>query len=207
MTEHYYTEYPSSKSEPKTWEAVLRGHRLKFTTDTGVFSKEAIDFGSKLLIESFVFPDMRGPILDIGCGYGPIGIALAKSDPNRTVVMADINARAVELAKENAKSNRLTNVSVLKSDLLDDVPHCGYAAIVTNPPIRAGKKVVYDLFRQAADFLPDGGEFWLVIQKKQGAASAKEKLASLFDGVDVVHREKGYVVLRCQKNFQKSFDS
>lgn len=197
--EHYYSEKPSAKRAPKRIDLTVNGHHLTFTTDVGVFSKRMIDFGTRLLIESFRFPAQKGPIADVGCGYGPIGLALAKQAPERKIVMVDINERAVELAEKNRLVNGVHNAVVLKSDLLENVKTERYAAVVSNPPIRAGKKVVYELFHQAHERLLPEGEFWLVIQKKQGAPSAQKKLMSLFGNVDVVNKAKGYNIFRMRK--------
>lgn len=198
--DHYYSEKPTSKSAPTTYEEDLRGNLIKFTSDFGVFSKAKIDFGTKLLIESFNFPSEKGPVLDVGCGYGPIGLALAKSEPSRDVVLVDINERALALAEKNRQMNQITNATVQKSNLFQSVPKTDYAAIVTNPPIRAGKKVVYTLFREAYEWLKLNGELWIVIQKKQGAPSAKNELMSLFQEVEVVNKRKGYFIFRAVKH-------
>lgn len=171
---------------------------LTFTTDNGVFSKHAVDFGSKLLIDTFAEPEIPGAILDIGCGYGPIGITLSKSFPERRVVMTDINERAVGLAAENAAANH-AKVDVFVSDLFEKTDGT-FAAIVTNPPIRAGKKVVYRLFAESFDHLDRGGSFWTVIQKKQGAPSARKALDALYGSVEVRARAKGYSVFYAKKN-------
>lgn len=197
--EHYYSEKPTAKSDPHTVTITCQGHELTFMTDVGVFSKHAIDFGSKLLIESFQFPELEGPLLDVGCGYGPIGLALAKQAPDRNVLMVDVNERAVELAEKNRQANGVHNAIVIKSNLFENVPRESYAVILSNPPIRAGKKVVYELFRKAYEYLQPEGEFWIVIQKKQGAPSAKNELLSLFGNVDVVNKQKGYFIFRATK--------
>lgn len=199
--EHYYSEKPTSKSDPHSFQIELLGHQLTFTTDVGVFSKRFLDFGTKLLIESFQMPGVEGPLLDVGCGYGPIGVSLAKQAPDRRVVMVDINERAVSLAEKNCQINDIHNAIVIKSDLFNDVPDENYAAILSNPPIRAGKKVVYQLFQNAYEFLAENGEFWCVIQKKQGASSAEKELQAIFGfgNVDVINKKKGYFIFRSKK--------
>jgi len=199
MSEHYFSENPHSKSSPKTWNCVLRGKTYRFTSDAGVFSKNTIDFGSKLLIESFAIPAVSGDLLDLGCGYGPIGAVLANEYPDRTVLLADINERALNLAKKNAVENGLNNVESLQSDGFSNIKGRGFAAILLNPPIRAGKKVIYQMFEDAFEALVSKGEFWIVIQKKQGAPSAKEKLEGLFGNAEMVDRSRGYVVMRSIK--------
>src|SRR5690625_2374267 len=144
MSEHYFSEQPQSKSAPKTWRSHLRGNSFLFTSDVGVFSKHAIDFGTRLLIEHFKEPRITGDILDLGCGYGPIGISLAHSFQHRHIVMADVNERAIMLAKQNTKNNDVENVTLTQSDRFANLTNKSFAAIVMNPPIRAGKKVVYN---------------------------------------------------------------
>lgn len=197
MSDHYYTREQNVESNPVFWEFLLRNHRMKFKTDNGVFSKKEVDFGSRLLIEAFKVPEIEGDILDVGCGYGPIGLALAK-DTSRVVHMVDVNERALSLAKENAVMNHIHNVTIYESDCLENVSHQKFAAILTNPPIRAGKKTVHRIFEQSHKFLREGGELWVVIQKKQGAPSAIEKIKEVFGNVETVDKKKGYFILRAK---------
>ncbi|MBO1005423.1 class I SAM-dependent methyltransferase [Pseudogracilibacillus auburnensis] len=200
MTDHYYSRNPKVESSPTLLTTTLRNESFTFKTDQGVFSKKDIDFGSRLLIESFELPTIQGPILDIGCGYGPIGISLAKSYPDRIVHMVDVNERAIGLTKENAVVNKVPNTEVYVSDRLEGVAEKEFSAIVTNPPIRAGKRVIYDIFEKSYDHLADGGYLYIVIQKKQGAPSAKTKLAEVFEGmVETVVKDKGYFVFKVIK--------
>ncbi|MCG1023896.1 class I SAM-dependent methyltransferase [Sutcliffiella horikoshii] len=199
MTNHYYTNKPSVESNRQQWNFDLKGYTFSFTTDTGVFSKKEVDFGSRVLIETFEEPEVEGRILDVGCGYGPIGLSLAKTFPNRLVDMIDVNERAVELAKENAVKNKVENVSIFTSNIYENVTATDYAAILSNPPIRAGKKVVHEILEKAWTHLAPKGELWVVIQKKQGAPSAIEKLESLFEEVEVVTKKKGYSIIKSKK--------
>ncbi|HLS20883.1 MAG TPA: class I SAM-dependent methyltransferase [Bacillota bacterium] len=198
MNEHYFSKQPQSKSKRETWQTTLRNYNLSFTTDFGVFSREKVDFGSRVLIESFIEPAIDGKILDLGCGYGPVGLAVAASFPERQIVMADINERAISLAKHNANINQITNVQIVASDRFSQISDT-FAAILLNPPIRAGKKVVYDLFTESYHSLKKHGEFWIVIQKKQGAPSAAKKLEELFKNVSLIERKKGYHIYKAQK--------
>ncbi|WP_156291772.1 class I SAM-dependent methyltransferase [Oceanobacillus salinisoli] len=197
MTEHYFSQHPQSKSSPKTWKFKLRDNEYTFTSDIGVFSKGEVDFGSRLLIETFTEPDVSGDILDMGCGYGPIGISLAGSFPERNVVMTDVNERALKLAEQNAKSNQVDrNTEIIHSDGFSNLNDHEFAAILTNPPIRAGKAVVHKMLEDSRRALLPNGELWVVIQKKQGAPSAKSKLETLFHEVEVIKKEKGYYILK-----------
>lgn len=196
MTEHYFSQQPQSHSSPKTWQYQLRNKTYTFTSDIGVFSKNDVDFGSRLLIEQFVEPTIPGDFLDLGCGYGPIGIALAGSYPKRKVTMVDVNQRALNLASKNVEQNDIHNLELIQSDRLSSLKSHKFASIVTNPPIRAGKQVVHAMFEDSAQALYDGGDLWIVIQKKQGAPSALKKLEKLFTYVEVVKKSKGYYILK-----------
>jgi 16S rRNA (guanine1207-N2)-methyltransferase len=198
MSDHYYTRTPGVKHDRQKHDAVLRGMRLQFVTDAGVFSKTGVDYGSRVLVEALDLPP-NARVLDVGCGYGPIGIAAAKLVPNGHVTMIDINERAVELAAENAEINRVTNVSVLQSDLFERVRDRQFDAILTNPPIRAGKAVVHRIFEEGFALLAPGGSMWVVIQKKQGAPSAADKLEEVFGNVEEVTKDKGYRILKTIK--------
>jgi len=199
MTEHYYSRNPGVESKPLFFNYTLRGNSFRFKTDQGVFSKNEIDFGSRLLIESFTVPEIDGPILDVGCGYGPVGLSIAKSEPDSIVHMVDVNDRALELAKENASFNHISNVKIYESDRFENISNEKFSAVVTNPPIRAGKKVVHDILTKSYDYLLPQGELWVVIQKKQGAPSAKEKMSEIFDEIEVVCKDKGYYILKAKK--------
>lgn len=173
---------------------------MLFTSDAGVFSKKEVDFGSQLLLETFRFPRIDGDILDVGCGYGPIGLTLAKENPNCNLTLVDVNERALELTELNAKLNQVKNVTIKKSNLLSAIEGKKFASILSNPPIRAGKKVVHQLFEEAYSHLIDDGELWIVIQKKQGAPSAIEKLESLFSDVVVEKKSKGYFIISAKRS-------
>ncbi|MFS0576108.1 class I SAM-dependent methyltransferase [Sporosarcina sp. 179-K 3D1 HS] len=200
MSEHYYSVDPKVKSDPKEWSAEIRGIRLRFKTDAGVFSKGDVDFGSRLLAEAFELADVNGDLLDVGCGYGPIGLSLAMSFPDRIVHMVDVNERALALAKHNAEQNGISNVQIYSSDALDSVTTEGFAAILTNPPIRAGKETVFKIYEEAFSKLGAGGELWVVIQKKQGAPSTITRLEELFGNADTVVKKKGYFIIKAIKS-------
>ncbi|WP_088044567.1 class I SAM-dependent methyltransferase [Bacillus sp. EAC] len=199
MADHYFTNKPSSKTDKKVFSFTLKGNDLKFQSDSGVFSRNEVDFGSRVLIETYTPPAIEGNILDVGCGYGPIGLSIAKSEPNRIIEMVDVNLRAIELAESNAKENNIENVRIYESSIYENV-NGQYAAILTNPPIRAGKEVVHGILKGAYEKLLSRGELWVVIQKKQGAPSALELLKTLFNEVEVVKKEKGYYIIQCKKD-------
>ncbi|KAB8127762.1 class I SAM-dependent methyltransferase [Gracilibacillus oryzae] len=198
MTDQYFTKNPNVASDRKTWSYTLNDRQYKFTTDNGVFSKNEVDFGSKTMIEAFIPPEINGPILDLGCGYGPVGIAVAKENEDYEVLGVDVNLRAVELANENARQNGAGNVTFIESDKFEKLDGKKFAAILTNPPIRAGKKVVHEMLEESQQALLEGGELWVVIQKKQGAPSAQKKLDELFSAVEVVAKQKGYFIFKAK---------
>lgn len=198
MADHYYTNQPSTTHDRKIWDAQLRGQKFRFISDAGVFAKGGVDYGSRVLIEAMDIPE-AAQVLDVGCGYGPIGLTAARLAGRGHVTMIDVNQRAVELAKENAANNKVANVTIVESDLFAALGEQQFDVILTNPPIRAGKEVVHAIFEGAYDRLREGGALWIVIQKKQGAPSAKQKLESLFAQVEEVTKDKGYRVYRAVK--------
>ena len=198
MPDHYYSQKPQSEFTKETKQFTIRDRSYTFTMSSGVFSKHGIDFGTKLLIEQFHPPEVQGDFLDLGCGYGPIGIVLADQFKDRNVWMVDINERAVLLAKQNAEKNNV-EVTVRESDGFENIADHQFAAIITNPPIRAGKKVIFHLFSQSEAHLVQGGELWVVVQKKQGAPSVIKYLTSIFSAVEIITRKKGYHIIRATK--------
>ena len=194
MTDQYFAKHPSAESRPVDTEFTYRGHALRLTTDSGVFSRGEVDEGSALLLNCL--PELTGRVLDLGCGAGVIGVSVGKA--NRIeLVQSDVNERALALTRENLKRNGVTGTGV-ESDgftALDGL----FDAVLTNPPIRAGKAVIYRLFAEARDHLKDGGALYLVIRKQQGAESAKRYLETLFGLVELIGRKKGFWVLKCEK--------
>lgn len=197
--QHYYSNQPEIAHDRKELKTELRGQTFNFISDAGVFSKSGVDYGSKVLIEAMNF-NQHAEVLDVGCGYGPIGLSAARMAPQGHVTMIDINSRAVELAKENAKRNGISNVTILESDLFAAVQGQQFDVVLTNPPIRAGKETVHAIFEEAWKHLREDGQLWVVIQKKQGAPSAKAKLESLFNQVEEVTKDKGYRIFKATKS-------
>ncbi|WP_027092010.1 class I SAM-dependent methyltransferase [Cohnella thermotolerans] len=199
MSEHYYSKKPQTASDRRTIEAELRGYRFRLTSDAGVFSRDGVDYGSRVLIGMMEFAE-DAEVLDLGCGYGPIGLAAARLAPRGHVTMLDINERAVALARENAAANGIVNATVKQSDLYEAVAGRRFDVILSNPPIRAGKAVVHRILSEARDHLRPGGALWIVIQNKQGAPSAKAKLQEVFgeDAVAEIGKDKGYRIYRAE---------
>ena len=199
MSQHYYSNKPQTESKPNKFNFTLLGHTFTFTTDAGVFSKSEVDFGSRVLIDAFAMPDIDGPLFDVGCGYGPIGLSIAHQYPDRIVHMMDINERAVGLCRTNAQLNGVHNVRIFESNGLQACTEQDAAAILTNPPIRAGKETIFRFYDEAYDKLRANGELWIVIQKKQGAPSTIAHLEEKFAEVEVVEKKKGYWIVRAIK--------
>ena len=198
MNDHYYTRVPQSESKPVGCEFTYRGIPLTFQTDAGVFSKGEVDTGTRLLLEALP-EEMTGDILDLGCGWGVIGISIARKWPETRVTMADVNTRALDLSRENAKRNK-AEVICIESDGMAAVAGQTFDAVVTNPPIRAGKQVIYQMFADAAKSLKPGGALYLVIRKQQGAESCMKYLQTLYGSVEKLDKSGGFWVLKAMKN-------
>lgn len=199
MTNYYFTQNPDVVHQEKNWHFELYGKIFNFTTDNGVFSKSTVDFGSRLLLEALQDANLTGKILDVGCGYGPLGLALAYKFPTTQVDMVDVNLLALKLASKNAQQNGITNVNIFESDGYQAITTTDYNAIITNPPIRAGKQVVHRILSEAKQHLALAGTLTVVIQKKQGAPSAKKKMEEIFGNCEVLLKNKGYFILQSQK--------
>ncbi len=194
MSEHYYTQEPSSAHDERRVAITALGNELTFTTDAGVFSRDGLDRGTELLLEAL--PALSGRVLDLGCGWGPVGVALGKKWPGLEIVMTDINRRAVALARRNLKDNGVA-ATVVQGDGFESVEGV-FDAIVTNPPIRAGKAVVYGLFAEAKNRLKPGGALYIVMRKQQGAPSALKYLREIYASADIIDRGSGFHVIRAK---------
>lgn len=196
---HYYLNDPNLKTELKKVTYTFRGKNLVFFTDRGVFSRERIDFGTNLLINSLTDSDLFNKhILDIGCGYGIVGISIGKAFSGSLIEMVDVNLRALELAQQNAVNNKVNNVAIYESNLYERVAS-EFDCIISNPPIRAGKEVVQRIISEGYRFLKSNGSIWVVIQKKQGAESLMKKMEEIFSNLEIVRKDKGYYILKSIK--------
>lgn len=194
MPEYYYTASPTSGHEERYFNHVFAGKVLRFCTDAGVFSKQHIDPGSELLCKSLP-QDLHGRVLDMGCGWGAMTVMTLAAHPQVQMTMADINERALELAKANVAQNGM-QAEALLSDGFAAIEG-QFDAVITNPPIRAGKAVIYAMFEQAREHLVPGGALYLVIRKQQGAPSALKHLQTIYARADVIERDGGYWIIRC----------
>lgn len=192
---HYFMNDENLKHNEKTTTAIIKNEKFTFLTDNGVFSKKGLDFGTRVLLETIDLSKINGNVLDVGCGYGPIAIFIKKMT-NAEVTALDINERSLSLAKKNAELNKV-NIDFLLSNGYENVEET-YDYIITNPPIRVGKKVLYDLLFQAKNYLKENGELWLVIHKDQGAKSLAKDLEKEYT-VEIKTREKGFYILCAKK--------
>ena len=195
MPEHYFTASPESAHEERSFRAVFAGRVLAFDTDAGVFSKQHVDPGSALLCRSLP-DDLSGDVLDMGCGWGAMTVMTLAAHPNVTMTMADVNERALSLAVRNVEKNHMSAKTVL-SDGFSNIDG-DFDAVITNPPIRAGKSVIYGMFEDAKKHLRPGGRLYLVIRKQQGAPSALKFLKELYARAEVIEREGGYWIIECR---------
>lgn len=191
----YYAENPDSAHDIHELKVTLLGQSFTFLTDSGVFSKKMVDYGSQVLLNTLDFEKGK-TLLDLGCGYGPLGISLAKVQGVKPT-MVDINNRAIDLAKQNAQKNGV-EADIFQSDIYEKV-NGTFDYIISNPPIRAGKQVVHIIISESINYLKVGGNLTIVIQKKQGAPSAKAKMEEVFGNVEILKRDKGYYILRSEK--------
>jgi 16S rRNA (guanine1207-N2)-methyltransferase len=196
MSEQYFTEKPQSASDKKSFHYKFKSLRFSFVSDNGVFSKDGIEFGTELLLESLEIRNHTS-LLDMGCGYGPIGIILSRVYEGLSVDMVELNERAVQLAKINASANG-ASVQVMQGNGFEGIQK-RYQFIITNPPIRAGKELIFQWYSRAFELLETNGELWLVIQKKQGAPSTIKYLEEIYSSVEIVNKKKGYFIIRAIK--------
>ena len=196
---HYYSKTQGDlESNPQEYIFNFKNNTFKFHTDSGVFSKDYIDYGTFAMLKAFIPNDIDLPILDMGAGYGPIGIVVSKLY-NKKTVMCEINERAYNLILKNISENNANSIAY-HSDLFEKLDNdMKFSSIITNPPIRAGKDIVFKIYEGSYERLAKNGELWVVIQKKQGAPSSKEKLTSLFGNCDIITRDKGYYILKSVK--------
>ena len=199
---HYFQDDPNLVSNIKEITFEINGITMKLLTDNGVFSKNNVDEGSYAFLKVLLPLDLGNRILDLGCGYGTIGLTLAKAHEEARTTLADVNPRAVALCERNAGLLNLSpRVTILQSDIYEKIEG-PYDSIVVNPPIRAGKKVTYRMYEEAKQYLIDGGSLYIVIRKAQGAESASKYIETIFGNVTLLKREKGYYIYRATKSKQ-----
>ena len=192
---HYYTDNSDLASNRESFDYYFHNEVFRFTTDNGVFSKNGVDYGSYVLLDTIYSKDLGKSFLDLGSGYGPIGIIIKRFNPDIEVEMVEVNSRAVELSILNGDSNK-TDIKVHLCDDILSLKH-NFDTISLNPPIRAGKVVIYSLYEKAMMKLNPNGHLYVVIRKAQGAKSSISKLETLFKRVEVINKDSGYYVIDC----------
>ena len=196
VSEHYFTENPTSHEDHGLIKCTLRGHSLEFFTSSGVFSSKKIDNGTRLLVESMEVPRV-GRLLDLGCGYGVIGITASLINPALEVFMTDINSRAVALAEVNIARNEAKNTTTCKGNLYEPVEDMTFEAIITNPPMSAGmSRVVEPMIGGAHSHLNAGGSLQLVVQSKKGGRTISNLMEEIFGETTILAKGSGYRVLK-----------
>jgi len=193
---HYFINDDNIKSKENIIKVYFKEKEYNFIVDNGVFSKNRLDLGTKTLLESINLDSIKGNVLDFGCGWGPIGIII-KSNTTANVDMIDVNLRSINLSIKNAKLNNVI-VNIFESDIYSNVTK-KYDYIITNPPIRVGKKILYKILFDAENYLNDNGQLWLVISKNQGAKSLYNDLRKNYD-VSLICKNKEFYVYKCLKH-------
>ena len=193
MSNMYYEREPQSASREVACVFSYHGNRLTIQTHAWVSSKGELDQGTRLLLDAL--PELTGEVLDLGCGWGAIGIAVKKAFPQTDVTMVDVNLRALGLCERNAEANGV-EVTCLESDGMHALSGRQFDAVITNPPIRAGKQKVYEMLSGAAEALKEDGSLYLVIRKQQGAESCMRFLSDYFETVEKLDRSAGFWVIR-----------
>lgn len=196
---HYFDDNQHLKSNRKEISFRFWCFDYSFVSDHGVFSKDEIDEGSELLLNAAKPLELGEKILDLGCGYGTIGIILKKTFSDKLITMIDVNTRAIDLAKENAKQNKV-DVEIIKSNIFDSIADHMFDTVITNPPIRAGKKVIYEMFKQSYEHLYPNGKLLIVIRKSHGAKSAQNYIKTIFNNCEVIKKASGYYILCAKKD-------
>jgi 16S rRNA (guanine1207-N2)-methyltransferase len=197
--EHYFAPLPKSKANFGLIHTSLRGRAFEFLTASSVFSKKRVDLGTRLLIKTMVLPAV-GCVLDVGCGYGAVGIAAAALSPQLRVVMTDVNARAVRLAKQNIERNRVANAEVRCGCLYEPVEDLIFNCVLSNPPVSAGMETVKAIITQAPKVMASNATFQMVVRSKIGAKTLPSVFSETFGSCDVLARESGYRVFMAEKH-------
>jgi 16S rRNA (guanine1207-N2)-methyltransferase len=196
--DHYFAVHPKSKMRLGIIRTHLRGIHFEFLTASGVFSKKHVDLGSRLLIESMVLPQ-KGYVLDIGCGYGAVGIAAATFNPDLRVIMVDVNERAVRLARQNAEKNYVSNVEVKRGYLYEPVKDLAFSCVLSNPPVSAGMETVKAIISEAPAHMASKAMFQMVVKSKVGGKRLLMVFEEAFGNVQILARKSGYRVLMSEK--------
>ena len=195
---HYFTAFPKSKLKLGVIHTYFRRRTFEFLTSSGVFSKKRVDSGTRLLIESMVLPE-KGSVLDLGCGYGAVGIAAATFNPDLRVIMVEVNERAVWLARQNIKINGVNNAEVRRGNLYEPVKDLTFNCVLSNPPVSAGMETVKAIIVGAPKHMTDKAFFQMVVRSKIGGKRLRMLLESAFGNAEILARKSGYRVFISEK--------
>ncbi|MFW9921692.1 MAG: class I SAM-dependent methyltransferase [Candidatus Thorarchaeota archaeon] len=202
MSSHYYSQKPSTSGKKTVITTIQFGNHLSFKSQSGVFSWQKIDNGSQLLLKKLKLPEEENAqILDLGCGYGFLGISLAKANPEIIFHLTDINELAVKLTKENCKINQVEkNTVVYQGDLYEPLNNeFLFDSIITNPPLMAGKDILRKITSESKSHLKSTGSLQLVVPKKKGLISMQQMLTENFGSFEVLGKGSGYWILKANK--------
>ena len=194
---HYFTNNINIKSEKKIIKFKFKNREYNFYTDNGVFSKLKIDIGTTVLLSALDYKKIKGKVLDMGCGYGTIGIIVA-TNTNCKVDMVDVNERAVNLVKNNIKLNNVENANVFISNMYENINE-KYDYIISNPPIRIGKSNLYKILTDAKEHLTKNGQLIIVINKHQGAKSLINDMKQYYN-VFIIEKKHDFFVINLKIN-------
>jgi len=195
---HYFTANPKSKVKLGIIRTYLRGEPFEFLTSSGVFSKKRIDLGTRLLIESMILPE-KGNVLDVGCGYGAVGITAAVFNHNLRVTMTDVNERAVWLTKQNIKTSNVNNAEVRRGHLYEPVKNLTFNCILSNPPISAGMETIKTIIVEASKHMIDKALFQIVVKSKIGGKRLRTIIEPAFGNAEILARKSGYRIFMSEK--------
>ena len=193
---HYFENNDTLRTKEIIRKVRIGDSYYQFITDNGVFSKKGLDYGTRTLLENLDISNIKGQVLDVGCGYGPIGIYVAKRT-EAEVHMIDVNRRSLELAKKNADLNQ-TSAKIYESNAYQNVT-LKFDFIISNPPIRVGKKILYKILFDAKEYLKKQGQLWIVVHKDQGAKTIMKDLETEYQ-VQLIAKNKGFYIICCSNN-------
>ncbi|HEX9262458.1 MAG TPA: methyltransferase [Candidatus Bathyarchaeia archaeon] len=196
--DHYFTTHPQSEVNFGLIKTRLHNVPFEFLTAASVFSKKRVDTGTRLLVETMILPK-SGYVLDVGCGYGAVGIAAAIFHPSIKVVMTDVNIRAVHLAKENIERNRVKNARVKRGYLYEPVKDLNFNCVLSNPPVSAGIDTVKALIMEAPKVLAEKAMLQMVVRSKIAGKILPAVFETTFGNCEVLSRKSGYRVLTAEK--------
>lgn len=197
--QHYFIDKSHRKEDYFKYTAEFNGTKFLFNSVDSMFSKDGLDEGTRVLLNTVLKKySLFGDVLDLGCGIGSIGIILKHNFPEISIDMIDINNTALLLAKQNCEANNVVANNIFYSNLYENIDK-KYDFIVTNPPIKVGKEILFGVVSGAKEHLKNNGEIVLVIRKNHGQESMKKHMEEVFGNAEILKRDKGYYIMRSIK--------